>query len=77
MDNKLQEYYEESFSTFATKGWKFLEEDMKELRKAVDNLSAIKTEQELWFRKGQLDILDLFLTRKETCEQAWKGLQDE
>jgi len=77
MDRKLQHYYEESFSTFATPGWKYLIEDFTELKKVVQDLSTVPDAQQLHFRQGQLDILNLFLTRKETTEKAWEELQSE
>ena len=77
MDKKLQEYYEESFSTMSTKGWKYLIEDLKELETNLDNVRTVKDEQSLNYRLGQLDILDLILNRKKTCEEIFEQLQQE
>lgn len=77
MDRKLQHYYEESFNTFATEGWKYLIEDFTELKKVVQDLSTVPDAQQLHFRQGQLDVLNLFLTRKEVTEKAYEELQSE
>ena len=73
-DKELQEYYEEQFSMFSTVGWKDFIEDMQTLYDAVDDLGTIENEQTLWFRKGQLDILNLVLDRAKTYEAAWMDL---
>lgn len=73
-DKELQEYYEEQFSMFSTKGWRDFIEDQQTLYDAIDDLATIENEQTLWFRKGQLDILNLILNRAKTYEAAWMDL---
>jgi hypothetical protein len=74
---ELQKYYEEQFSMFATAGWKDLLEDLKVLEDSVNTLSTVDNEQTLFFRKGQLDILELLFQRKAMCEKAYEDLQNE
>jgi hypothetical protein len=73
----LQKYYEESFNMMATQGWADLMEDLNKLKDSLNNLSQVTDTQELFFRKGQLDILDLILKRKDTCEQVYEELENE
>ena len=73
----LQKYYEETFNTMSTKGWAFLVEDFEEIKASLNNLSTVDDTQTLFYRKGQLDIIELVLGRKATCEQVFEGLQDE
>ena len=75
MDKELQVYYEEMFSMMATKGWAFLMEDFQALKASLNDLSTVADTQELFFRKGQLDILNLVLQRKEICEKTYEELQ--
>jgi uncharacterized protein (DUF927 family) len=77
MDKKLQHYYEETFNMMSTEGWKYLIEDLKELETNLDNVRTVKDEQSLNYRLGQLDILDLILHRKKTCEEIYEQLQQE
>lgn len=77
MDKELQVYYEETFSMMATKGWSLLMEDFQALKASLNDLSTVADTQELYFRKGQLDILNLVLQRKEVCEKAYEELQHE
>ena len=77
MDKELQVYYEEMFSMMASKGWSLLMEDFQALKASLNDLSTVADTQELFFRKGQLDILNLVLQRKEICEKAYEELQHE
>ena len=77
MDKELQVYYEEMFSTMATSGWSLLMEDFQALKASLNDLSTVADTQDLYFRKGQLDILNLVLQRKEICEKAFEELQHE
>ena len=77
MDKELSRYYEETFSMMSTEGWKYLIEDLKELETNLDNVRTVKDEQSLNYRLGQLDILDLILNRKKTCEEIFEQLQME
>ena len=77
MAPNLQKYYEESFSMMATRGWTDLLEDLQKLKDSLNNLSLVTDTQDLYFRKGQIDILDLILKRKDTCEQVYEELENE
>ena len=61
----------------ATQGWADLMEDFNKLKDSLNNLSLVTDTQDLFFRKGQIDILDLLLKRKDTCEQVYEELQNE
>lgn len=75
MDKVLEKYYEERFSTMATTGWKQYIEDVQAIFDAVNKVAPIQNEQDLYFRKGQLDILQWVLTLKESSEEAYEALQ--
>lgn len=77
MDKELQVYYEETFSMMATKGWSLLMEDFQALKASLNDLSTVTDTQTLYFRQGQLDILNLVLQRKEICEKSYEELQHE
>ena len=77
MDKELSRYYEETFSTMATQGWSFLMEDLEKLKQELGNIRTVKDAQSLSYRQGQLDILDLILSRKKTCEEVYEQLQTD
>lgn len=77
MDKALQTYYEETFSMMATEGWKALIEDFEKIKISLNNIYTVKDEQQLKFRQGQLDILDLVLNRKAMCEEVYEDIVNE
>lgn len=77
MEQSLQQYYESSFEMFASEGWKYLIEDFEKLATELSNIRTATDAQQLHYRQGQLDILDLVLKRKEMCEKVWEELNDE
>ena len=77
MDKQLEKYYEERFSTMPTVGWKQFIEDVQGIFDAVNKVAPIQNEIDLFFRKGQLDILQWLLTLKESSEQAYEALQKD
>jgi len=73
----LQQYYENQFDMMSKHGWTDLIEDLQKIKTSINNLSLVTDAHDLWFRKGQLDILDLLITRKEACAKVYEELQDE
>tara|TARA_R110000803_G_scaffold115418_1_gene183883 strand:+ start:1073 stop:1312 length:240 start_codon:yes stop_codon:yes gene_type:complete len=72
----LQKYYDETFSMMATQGWEMLLEDLAKIKTTVNELSTVQDAHSLFHRQGQLDILNLILSRKEACETAYESLQE-
>jgi len=77
LTKELQEYYEELFSMFATKGWEFLAEDMKRVLDQVTSIDASNNEQELFVNKGRTDILRWVLGFKEMATKSYEDLTNE
>jgi len=76
MSPELEKYYTDRFEMMLQKGWKDLTEDIEKMKEAYDQVNRLSTVEELWFAKGQLDIINWLLTLKETSEEAFKELQD-
>jgi hypothetical protein len=77
MDKQLQQHYERMFSMFASEGWKDLMEDVDKVFNANNNISTIQSEQELHFKKGQLDVLQWFRSMKTSYEQSYEQLVND
>ena len=73
MNRDLQEYYENYFEMFATKGWKQLMEDVED---SIDSFKVenISSEQELMIAKGQLSQLRSLKGLQAVIEQAYEDL---
>lgn len=76
MDKDLQEYYENAFTMMSTKGWNDLMEDFQKIKASINDITLTTDTQDLFFRKGQLDILDLVLNRRESCNKVYEELND-
>jgi hypothetical protein len=77
MNRELQDYYESRFSMMATQGWQDLLEDLDMMLKSTDTVAGIDTEQQLWFRKGEISIMNWIKNLKESSTEVYEQLQEE
>lgn len=77
MDKALEKYYEGQFSMMVTSGWSDLMDDLKQMKTVISDIHNIPDETNLFFRKGQLDIINLLLTRQEACSKSYEDLNNE
>lgn len=77
MDRELQEYYEERFSMCSSKGWRQLIEDVKEMKEATDTLKGADTIESLFFKKGEVSIMDWLLSLEDSSREVYDQLQEE
>jgi hypothetical protein len=75
--DELQKFYERRFDLFANIGWTELLEDFDNLKKGYEDLAKINTIEELWYTKGQVDMINYLLNLKTLSEQAYEELIDE
>ena len=61
MDRETQEYYDNYFSLFIEDGWKQLMEDFDSNFTNINSVEATKDPNDMYFRKGQLNILSHLL----------------
>jgi len=71
------EFYERRFDLFAQEGWKDLVEDFEQLKKNLSDLAQISTEQDLWYRKGQIEMINYLIQLKTLTEQAYEEAINE
>lgn len=77
MQRELQKYYEDRFGMMGTPGWQDLLEDIEIMIKATDCLQGIDSEQQLWFKKGELSIMNWIKTLRESSSEVYEQLQEE
>jgi hypothetical protein len=77
MDKALQDYYENRFEMMSSTGWKDLIEDATEMLNEYSNINNLNNESDLFFRKGQVDILTWLVSLKDVSERAWEELNEE
>ena len=71
MDQELQKYYEDRFTTMTSKGWLDLMDEVQAFKEQITDIRNIKTVEDLWFQKGQVDMCDWLLGIKNASEQAF------
>tara|TARA_R100001460_G_scaffold37656_1_gene72056 strand:+ start:612 stop:860 length:249 start_codon:yes stop_codon:yes gene_type:complete len=57
VDQETQTYYDNYFSLFLTDGWKQLMQDFNTNAVQINSVEATKDSDDLYFRKGQLNVL--------------------
>jgi hypothetical protein len=77
VDKDIQEYYEARFDMMASKGWKDLMEDTQKMLDAYNKIERLAGVEDLYYAKGQLDILNWVINLKQTSEEAYRELTDE
>ena len=73
-DKKLQNYYDNRFSMMNQQGWKDLLEDLKNMLNRYSNINNIKTMEDFYVAKGQVDILKYIMDLKETTTSVYNSL---
>ena len=77
MSKEDLEFYERRFDLFALKGWLDLVEDFEQLKQNLVDIAQISTEQDLWYRKGQVEMINYLIQLKTLTEQAYEELINE
>ena len=72
-DPELERYYESLIDIFQLEGWKFLLEDFTQSEESLRDLVTCRTEKELHYRQGQLDIIGKLLS----CEDGIKNSYED
>lgn len=74
MDRELQAYYEARFEMMTSKGWTDLIEDLEKIAEVSRDLDRCNGIEDLYYAKGQLDILNFIFKLKQTSEEAYEDL---
>jgi hypothetical protein len=77
MTPELQAYYENRADMMQSDAWRDLIADLQGMREATDKLSIVKSTDDLWFRKGELSILDWMLNLQDMSEKAYAQLKED
>ena len=72
MDRETQEYYEKYFSLFITDGWKQLLQEFSNNAMQINSVEATKDSNDMYFRKGQLNVLAHILNLQTIVETSYE-----
>ena len=65
-DQELEVYFREMNELFRTNGWQALMKDLSLNIPIINSVESTKDDKDLYFRKGQLNILGAILNMEET-----------
>lgn len=77
LNKELEIYYERYFDLFRSEGWKQLIEELKQNAIGVNSVEATKDGNDLYFRKGQLNVLAHLINLESIILNAYEELNDD
>jgi hypothetical protein len=77
MDKETEEYYNKYFDLFGNDGWKQLIEELTQNAIAINSVEATKDGNDLYLRKGQLNVLAYMLNFEATVNNNFDELQKQ
>ena len=76
-DDELEVYFRQMNDLFRMQGWGLLIEDLKLQVPNIDSVEQVKTIEDLYFRKGQLNIIGSILNLEETNLRGQESLSED
>jgi hypothetical protein len=77
MTPETEKYFRDLNDMFRSEGWKILTEDMKASLATVNSVEFAKDEQDLFFRKGQLAVMNNILNLETQVAAAQEIAEQE
>ena len=77
LDKELERYYNNYFDLFNSEGYKQLISELQSNALAINNVVAIKDESDMYFRKGQLNVLASLINFETTTDNAYKEITED
>jgi len=71
------EHYEKIQEMLMTDGWKNVEKELSELIEAIGSIEAVKNSDELFYKKGQLNIANLIMNLPHTVDSTLDVLKED
>jgi chaperonin cofactor prefoldin len=71
------QHYEQIQEMLLTEGWKNVEKELTTLSDAIEGIESVKDVNELYYKKGQLNIARLILNLPHTVDSALEVLKEE
>ena len=68
MDKELEKYYSDLQEMFLTNGWKELIKELADNSVNINSVKATIDNNNLYFRKGQLDTIEYILNLESTID---------
>jgi hypothetical protein len=76
LDSETQQYYDNYFNLFQTDGWKQLTEELQQNALVINSVEATKDANDLYMRKGQINVLAYILNLESTTNNNYEELNN-
>ena len=77
MEPELEKYYNNYFDLFRTDGWKQITEELKQNAITINSVEATKDVDDMYFRKGQLNVLAHLVNFEDVINNAFDEITQE
>ena len=77
IEKEVEEFYNKYFDLFGNDGWKQLIEELTQNAAAINSVEATKDGNDLYTRKGQLNVLAYMLNFESTVNNNFDELQKQ
>jgi 3-methyladenine DNA glycosylase AlkC len=74
LDQETEQYYNKYFDLFNNPGWKQLIEELQQNALVINSVEATKNENDLYVRKGQLNVLAYILNFEAATNNNYEEL---
>ena len=74
LDQETEQYYNKYFDLFRTDGWKQLIEELTQNAVVINSVEATKDQNDLYVRKGQLNVLAYLINFETTTNNNYDEL---
>jgi len=71
------QFLEDRLSMMETEGWRDLIQDLENLEDSASSINSMNSEQDLWFAKGQLHIINFLLSLNTATNLALEESVDQ
>jgi len=77
VEKETEKHYEALVDMFATEGWKMFTDELKNNAVQINSVEATKDKNDLYFRKGQLNVISFMLNMESTVEHLMNEDSDD
>jgi len=77
MTPELEKYYNTYFDLFLSEGWKQLIEELSQNAVVINSVEATKDVDDMYFRKGQLNVLAHVINLEAAVNNAFEDQSKE
>ena len=77
MEKDAQQYFNDFMDLFASPGWKQFVEEVESMKVLANSVEATADANDLFFRKGQLQVINSILSLEYIVEASYKNGKDD